>query len=666
MKKFCALAFASTQVITSTEKALAAETEDSLRVGWSMVDITPGKPVFLAGYSYARVSEGVEDPVSATVLALESPRDGTEVVMVSCDLLNISDSLRDSVRRAVSRAVPELSPQSILMMATHTHNAPYAGTTIRYRPESPPDTDPYGIDVDVIDPVDYVSWASERIADAAVRAWNNRSPGGVAYGLSHAVVGQNRLVAYASGQSQMYGKPNKASFRHIEGYEDHSLNILATYNQGKLSGLVLNIACPSQVGSAFMISADFWHDVRAELRSRLGNKLFILAQTAAAGDQSPQTIRNKAAQYRMLSLARRSWRHEIATRIADAVINTLPLIEKEIDFAPRLQHHVDQLELPRRFIPEDDMLKAKAAVVDGQRAYREMLVELKADPALRARKQWYVDISRAHRAVRRQQNVIHRFTLQQNHPTFTIETHAVRLGDVAFVSNPFELYLDYGIQIQERSPATQTFVIQLAGPGSYLPTKRSIAGGAYGAVPASTDAGPEGGETLVEWSVAALAELFKVEDLGLLPEAGCSWEFRIDPEGKGIESAWHCEAKDSDNWLQIPVPARWSQIETVGDYLGYGWYRTHFAMPKQLRGRSLRLHFGAVDEQAWVYLNGELVGEHSVESTCLSPGYLWDQEFTVDLPANVLSTEGENLLVVRVHSHKGQAGIYRPVQISLR
>ena len=69
------------------------------------------------------------------------------------------------------------------------------------------------------------------------------------------------------------------------------------------------------------------------------------------------------------------------------------------------------------------------------------------------------------------------------------------------------LYLDYGMRIKARSPAIQTFIVQLAGPGSYVPTARSIARGAYGAVPASTEIGVEGAEALVEWSVRTLEEI---------------------------------------------------------------------------------------------------------------------------------------------------------------
>ena len=69
--------------------------------------------------------------------------------------------------------------------------------------------------------------------------------------------------------------------------------------------------------------------------------------------------------------------------------------------------------------------------------------------------------------------------------------------------------MDYGIRIKARGKAVQTFVVQLAGQASYLPTKRSIAGGAYGAVPESTLVGPEGGRELVDRTVELIEGIWK-------------------------------------------------------------------------------------------------------------------------------------------------------------
>jgi hypothetical protein len=62
--------------------------------------------------------------------------------------------------------------------------------------------------------------------------------------------------------------------------------------------VVVNIAVPPQAGGGSRVSADFWHETRNEVRSRLGEGLFVLAQCSAAGDQSPRVLVEKKAALR--------------------------------------------------------------------------------------------------------------------------------------------------------------------------------------------------------------------------------------------------------------------------------------------------------------------------------------------------------------------------------
>ena len=92
-----------------------------------------------------------------------------------------------------------------------------------------------------------------------------------------------------------------------------------------------------------------------------------------------------------------------------------------------------------------------------------------------------------------------------SNPTFAMELHVLRLGDVAIATNPFELFTDFGIQIKARSRALQTFLIQLSGPGAtYVPTDRAERGGGYSAIVESSRVGSEGGQALVEGTVQAI------------------------------------------------------------------------------------------------------------------------------------------------------------------
>ena len=89
-----------------------------------------------------------------------------------------------------------------------------------------------------------------------------------------------------------------------------------------------------------------------------------------------------------------------------------------------------------------------------------------------------------------------------------VELHMLRIGDIAMCTNRFEYFLDFGERIKSRSKALQTFVVQLAGAGSYLPTERGLKGGSYGAYVASTPIGPEGGQKTVDESVLTINKMF--------------------------------------------------------------------------------------------------------------------------------------------------------------
>jgi hypothetical protein len=88
------------------------------------------------------------------------------------------------------------------------------------------------------------------------------------------------------------------------------------------------------------------------------------------------------------------------------------------------------------------------------------------------------------------------------------------------------------------------------------------------------------------------------------------WEFEIDQAGNGEARGFTSGRKLTD---KIIVPfAPESKLSGIGHYglMKNVWYRRHFEMPASMNGKRIRLHFGGVDYQAWVWLNGELVGTH--------------------------------------------------------
>lgn len=489
-----------------------------LNIGWASVDITPEQKVVIAGQFYARVSEGVLDPISATVLVIESLKQGEQsdyAIFVTCDLVTLPDSLRNAIRTALRTELPQIDVMKVICHATHTHAGPEiqyeqdelqfsSGSTIYER---------YGVKLDVMEHRDYSNWIAVRIAKAIASAWNNRKAGGISHGLSHAVVSANRRVCYFDGTAMQYRNMNTPEYSHIEGPADHAVNLLYTWDLNrKLTGVAINLACPSQVsGGSFKISADYWCQTRQTLRKELGEHLNIISLNGPSGDLVPRTHHidhNWRAQQRMWTLAGIDHRQDIAQRITTTVTSILPVMENAIQWELPLVHQSHSIELPKRKLTQDDVDTALKLAQGYHEQFLKLSAEIESDPSRKENPHWYTQLTQLYHQTLWNREVATRFEKQKEKPSLKIEVHIMRLGDIAFATNPFEYYLDYGWQIKSRSHAIQTFLVQLVGTGSYLPTERAVKGGGYGALPASTPVGPDGGRILADWTVQAVNAMF--------------------------------------------------------------------------------------------------------------------------------------------------------------
>jgi hypothetical protein len=429
----------------------AATKEHPLYVGWASVDITPPRPVNLVGQMTKRISESVLDPLTATALALETKgENGAEeqAIMISYDLVWTRKEIQQRLQKLVKPVIPDFDVSKLFLNATHTHTAP--GVL---------DGAFYGLydvskDKGVMKASEYADFLLEHLAKIAVKAWQNRKPAGVSWALGHSVVGYNRRAQYFDGKSAMYGGTNNQNFSGIEGCEDHGQEMLFFWDQNrKLTGILINIACTSQETEQMLkVSADFWHEVKEELRKKYSKDLFVFPQCAAAGDQSPHLLWRKKAEDIMLQRKGISRRQEIGRRIANAVDEVFPYVNKDIRNDVVFKHTIARINLPVKEPPDLPF-----------------------------------------------------YTYDSVTPA---EIHILRLGDIAVATNPFELYLDYGIRIKARSKAVLTFVVQLSCQHSgYLPTEKAVKGGGYSAD--KYIVGPEGGQVLVNETVRLINTMWE-------------------------------------------------------------------------------------------------------------------------------------------------------------
>lgn len=129
------------------------------------------------------------------------------------------------------------------------------------------------------------------------------------------------------------------------------------------------------------------------------------------------------------------------------------------------------------------------------------------------------------------------------------------------------------------------------------------------------------------------------------------WKFTLDPKGIGTELGWAKPGFDDSAWKPIRIDKGWD-VQEWGKYDGLGWYRLHFKVPKNVADKRLFLTFGAVDEDAYVWLNGKYIGRH----------FGWDSPFHFEV-TDAVTFDGDSVMAVKVYDTVYQGGIWKPVKL---
>ncbi|MCX7935796.1 MAG: beta-glucuronidase, partial [Planctomycetota bacterium] len=113
------------------------------------------------------------------------------------------------------------------------------------------------------------------------------------------------------------------------------------------------------------------------------------------------------------------------------------------------------------------------------------------------------------------------------------------------------------------------------------------------------------------------------------------WTFAFDPGRSGAERGW-MRSRGFDSRILVPFcpESRLSGLGNV-DFIERLWYHRTLDIPAEWQGQKILLHFGGVDYEAEVFLDGERVGHHWGGST----------PFSVDLTARAKPGARQDLVV---------------------
>lgn len=387
----------------------------------------------LQGQLHRRFCKFIRDDMEANIMYLENGKE--KVLLFSLDLIGSfqAEYLRGTCSAIAAAA--RVPAGNVIIASTHTHEGP---TT-------------YGFMYDSVRNYRYLGELRGLLADGAMEAVAGAGPAKLGWGLGKAHIGFNRRVCWADGTHTMYGDTSQPGFAGLEGPDDPSHAVLvAKDGRGRLIAVLHNNSCHATcMEMAEFASADFPGEARALLRKKLGADLPVLYLQGASGDLSPWNLMKHPQRYDGEKRVR-----EAGRLLADEtlrLVRKIPVTGKAV-----LRHAVKDIAMPVRLPTSAELAVARRIRKMGEKKAGRWDYIFNVDGVLRLYQQF------------------------RRKPVDTVPVHVVRIGDFAVVTNPCELYCQFGLDIKRRSHAAVTAVSELTGGYSgYCPTIPAIMGGGY-------------------------------------------------------------------------------------------------------------------------------------------------------------------------------------------
>lgn len=142
------------------------------------------------------------------------------------------------------------------------------------------------------------------------------------------------------------------------------------------------------------------------------------------------------------------------------------------------------------------------------------------------------------------------------------------------------------------------------------------------------------------------------------------WKFSLDKDNQGVSGQWFAPGFDSSSWggCRTDMDNGWESQGFSGTTPAYGWYRAKLKLPENFNGKHIYMYFGAADEDAYIYVNGTQVLEHSCNSLGMTPEQIWNAPFMLDA-ASTFKPGQENTIAVRIYNRAAMGGIWKPVYL---
>ena len=399
-----------------------------LELGTAELNITPPLGVSLAGSFSDRKANDVHDDLHVKTLVIGNG--DTKLAIVVCDLILIERQDTDPAKEMIQERCC-IPPERVMIAATHTHTGPAPADILGVRREE-----------------EYMLGVQRKIADSIALAIGRMEPveWGFGVGSEKRLIGNRRYKMKHGGVQMNPGLGNPGCVEPA-GPIDPDVNVLCFRRPDDgTAGLLCNYSLHYVGGgNGLAVSADYFAVFCEVIQKLMGERFQAILANACCGDINNThvvgAVPRKTGPYNQMT--------HVATVLAAEALKVVEFME---------------------FLPEAELgASMETLTIKRRTPGGEELARIKRDLEL------------AGRGMERYEQYAEEHERMKGGPTED-ETYvnAMRIGDVAIVGLPGEIFVEVGLEIKEKSPFRHTFVVELANDWiGYIPTKRGFEGGGY-------------------------------------------------------------------------------------------------------------------------------------------------------------------------------------------
>lgn len=413
---------------------------EKLIFGVAEEKITPKIGGNLFGYTLDVFSNAVNDDLTATAYYFSSGK--TEAFMISLTVCVVTADLADRIRNDIEKQTG-VPADNVLIHTTHTHSGPSTANLAGFG-----NTDPEYIEEIFVPGIEKAANAAKACAEPVTMA--------VSQGESR--TGVNRRELTEDNEIILGQNP--------WGPCDLKMTVISFKNEaGEVKGSMVHYGCHgTAAGKNQEITRD-WAGVMVDSMTEYGGGICAFFN-GPQGDIGPRLLNGKTTGGNGMRkpgamMAALDHGASIEAAMAHGAVAANDAVRI---FRQSQSYHNTTLEVSKRYIkiPVEPRLPLDLAKAEYEK-YKDCTTNQLGALAAYLR------------------NVIKSYEDGYEEKEFyEVEQVIVKLGDVVFVSFPFELFSEIGLRIQKHSPFPYTLSLALTGGSSgYFPTESEICRGGY-------------------------------------------------------------------------------------------------------------------------------------------------------------------------------------------